>query len=129
MFLHFGWMHLAFNMYCLAKAGAVVERLLGHIGFAGLYLLSGVGGSIASLSVHPTVVAAGASGAIFGVFGALLGFLALRHAEVPADRIRPMAGGTLAFIGYNVVFGLGVPGIDMAATSAGWRSGSWAGSC
>jgi rhomboid protease GluP len=106
-------------MYCLATAGPVVERLFGHLGFAGLYLIAGAGGAIASLCVHPTVISAGASGAIFGVFGALLGFLALRHDEVPADRLRPMAGGTLAFVGYNLLFGLGAPGIDMAAHLGG----------
>jgi rhomboid protease GluP len=119
MFLHFGLIHLLANMYCLATAGPLVERLFGHLAFAGLYVLSGLGGAIASLCVHPTALSAGASGAIFGIFGALLGFLAIRHREVPSALLRPMRGGALAFIGYNTVFGLGFPGIDMAAHFGG----------
>jgi rhomboid protease GluP len=119
IFLHFGLLHLLFNMYCLATAGPTVERFFGHLAFAGLYVLSGLGGSIASLCVHPTAIGAGASGAIFGVFGALLGFLAIRHRDVPAALLKPMRGGALAFVGYNTIFGLGIPGIDMAAHLGG----------
>jgi rhomboid protease GluP len=123
MFLHFGLIHLLFNMYCLATAGPTVERFFGHVGFAGLYVISGLAGSIASLFVHPTVISAGASGAIFGVFGGLLGFLALRHREVPAALLKPMRSGALAFVGYNTLFSLGVPGIDMAAHLGGLVGG------
>lgn len=123
MFLHWGIAHLALNMYCLAMAGPVVERLFGHVAFAGLYLLSGLGGSIASLCYHPTVISAGASGAIFGVFGALLGFLLLRENEIPEAKLRPMATGALAFVGYNVIFGVGAEGINMAAHLGGLAAG------
>ena len=123
MFLHFGLIHLLANMFCLATAGPLVERFFGHVGFAALYLLSGLGGSIASLCIHPMAISAGASGAIFGVFGALLGFLAIRHREVPTAMLKPMRGGALAFVGYNTIFGLGVPGIDMAAHLGGLVTG------
>lgn len=123
LFLHWGILHLLLNMYCLATAGPIVERLFGHVGFAGLYVLSGLGGSIASLCYHPTVISAGASGAIFGVFGALLGFLLIRENEIPEAKFRPMAGGALAFLGYNLVFGLGAEGIDMAAHLGGLAVG------
>ncbi len=123
MFLHFNLIHLLANMYCLATAGPLVERLFGHVAFAGLYVLSGIGGAIASLCVHPMAIGAGASGAIFGIFGALLGFLAIRHRDIPAALLKPMRGGALAFIGYNTVFGLGIPGIDMAAHFGGLAAG------
>ena len=127
MFLHFGLIHLALNMYCLATAGPLVERFFGHLGFAGLYLLSGLGGSIASLCFLSTSVSAGASGAIFGVFGGLLGFLAIRHRDVPPAMLKPMRGGALAFVGYNTIFGLSIPGIDMAAHLGGLVTGFFCG--
>jgi rhomboid protease GluP len=123
MFLHFGLIHLALNMYCLGTAGPLIERFFGHATFAALYVLSGLGGSIASIWVHPTYIGAGASGAIFGIFGGLLGYLAVRHREVPAALLKPMRTGAVAFIGYNMLFGLGIPGIDMAAHLGGLASG------
>ena len=123
MFLHFGLFHLGMNMYCLATAGPVVERFFGHIGFAALYFVSGLGGSIASLWVHPTYICAGASGAIFGIFGGLLGYLVIRHREVPPAVLKPLRGGAMAFVGYNMLFSLGIPKIDMAAHLGGVVSG------
>ncbi len=123
IFLHFGLFHLAMNMLCLATSGPVVERFFGHLGFAALYTLSGLGGSIASLWFHPTIISAGASGAIFGVFGGMLGFLAVRRREVPVALLKPMRSGALAFVVYNTLFGLSMPGIDTAAHLGGLASG------
>lgn len=71
MFFHAGWMHLAANSVYLLYFGMRSEMLLGHARFLILYLLSGLGGSLCSLifSGHPAV---GASGAIFGLLGAML---------------------------------------------------------
>jgi len=65
-FVHVGILHIAMNMYILLVSGPFVERLYGNVGFAVLYLLSGLGGSLVSLAWHPMLVSAGASGAIFG---------------------------------------------------------------
>jgi rhomboid protease GluP len=127
MFLHIGLLHLAMNLWCLLTTGPLVERFFGHLGYAALYLLSGLGGSIASLWVHPTHVSAGASGAIFGIIGGLLGFLAVRHREIPAAVLQPMRSGALAFVGYNVLFGMTSPSIDMAAHLGGLVAGFIAG--
>jgi rhomboid protease GluP len=123
MFLHIGLFHLAMNMYCLITAGPVVERFFGHIGFALLYILSGTGGFIASLWAHPIGMSAGASGAIFGIFGGLLGFLTVRHRDFPLTVLRPVRNGAIAFVGYNTFFSLSVPGIDMAAHLGGLLTG------
>jgi rhomboid protease GluP len=123
MFVHIGFVHLAVNMFCLVTAGPVVERFFGHVGFALLYLIAGFGGSIASLWAHPTYVGAGASGAIFGIFGGLLGFLAIRHREVPPALLKPMRAGAITFVGYNTLFGLMAPAIDTAAHLGGLATG------
>ncbi len=73
MFLHFGIVHLAMNMWILWGLAQVVERLVGSTGFAIVYMASGIAGSIASLAWYPVAVSAGASGAVFGTAGALLG--------------------------------------------------------
>lgn len=127
IFLHFGIIHLGMNMWCLLSVGPVVERFFGHLGFAALYLIAGLGGAIASLAVHPTVVSAGASGAIFGMFGGLLAFLAVRRSDVPASVLKPMRSSVLGFLGYNVVFGMMMPNIDMSAHLGGLVTGFVAG--
>uniref|UniRef100_UPI00404AAF12 rhomboid family intramembrane serine protease n=1 Tax=Fulvivirga sp. TaxID=1931237 RepID=UPI00404AAF12 len=69
MFLHFGWIHLIANMYSLYVLGTALERRLGTVVFIGLYLLSGISGSIFSIYWNLFVMSAGASGAIFGLYG------------------------------------------------------------
>ena len=128
MFLHIGLMHILMNMFCLVAAGPLVERFYGHLSFAALYVLSGIGGYLASLWAHPTVVSAGASGAIFGIFGGLGGYLVVRRREIPPTVLKQMRSGAITFIGYNILFGLLIPGIDMAAHLGGLATGFVCGS-
>jgi rhomboid protease GluP len=123
MFVHIGLWHVLMNMLCLATSGRLVERLFGHFGFAALYVLSGLGGSIASVYSQPMTVGAGASGAVFGIFGGLLGFLAIRHHDIPLSVLKPMRGGAIAFLAYNMAFGATVPGISMSAHLGGLVTG------
>ena len=83
MFLHAGAWHLAMNMYVLYIDGPLMERLLGNVGFTVLYLVSGLCGSVASLLWNPTAAGVGASGAIFGLFGAMLGLLVRHQGSIP----------------------------------------------
>jgi membrane associated rhomboid family serine protease len=71
-FLHYGPFHLAMNMYSLYFAGSILEQLIGRWRFALLYLVSGLAGSAGALYWSPNSMTVGASGAIFGVLGALL---------------------------------------------------------
>ena len=78
MFLHFGIVHIALNMYCLFLLGPTLEAAFGRLRFIGLYLASGLAGSTLSyLLGSPSEQAAGASGAIFGLFAAF--FVVQRH--------------------------------------------------
>lgn len=71
MFLHFGFLHIAFNMWALLVIGTPLEQMLGRLRFLVLYVLAGIGGGILSFSTGQILTpAAGASGAIFGLFGA-----------------------------------------------------------
>ena len=121
-FLHIGFLHLALNGWCLSRLGLLAEPLLGSGRFAALYLLSGLGGSLVSLAVHPLLVSAGASGAIFGVAGALIALRFLRHLPVTARSMRNSLSGVVPFVIYNLLGGLG-QGIDNAAHLGGLVSG------
>ena len=124
MFVHIGVIHIALNMYCLWSLGPLAERLFGRWKFLSLYLLSGVGGNVLSVALHPTLVAAGASGAIFGVAGALLPVLHLR--DIPAIvNLRGRRGrlGIGGFIAYNLIYGFANTGIDNAAHIGGLITG------
>jgi rhomboid protease GluP len=123
MFLHVGFLHLLFNMWCLLAAGPMVERFFGNLGFAVIYVISGIGGALASTAFHPLLVSAGASGAIFGIFGALFGFLAVQHQTVPAALLKPLRASAGSFVAFNIVFGLMSPQIDNAAHLGGLATG------
>jgi rhomboid protease GluP len=71
-FVHTGTLHLLVNMAVLLQVGAVLERLVGRLAFTGVYLSAGTFVGLANLSSRPLAVTAGASGAIFGLYGLLL---------------------------------------------------------
>jgi hypothetical protein len=123
MFVHYGIIHLAFNMWVLWDLGRFVERLVGNVGFVVLYFVSGIAGSIASLTWNPLVVSAGASGAVFGVAGALLGLIAFRRDTIPAPVLKHLWKSMGAFLIYNIVFGMMASGIDVAAHIGGLMTG------
>ncbi len=123
MFLHFGIIHLALNMWILRGLAQIVERLVGSTGFAIVYLVSGIAGSIASLAWQPVGVSAGASGAVFGTAGALLGFVVLRSDTIPKAVRYQMLKSMATFLILNLVIGMSLPQIDMAAHTGGFVAG------
>lgn len=123
LFLHGGLLHVGLNMLALYQAGQVVERLFGRTGFALIYLLSGLLGNVASLWWKQGPVSVGASGAIFGVYGALLAYLSVQRGSVPGEVFKEMRSGTLGFIGYSLFAGFALPGIDNAAHLGGLVAG------
>jgi rhomboid protease GluP len=127
MFLHGGLIHILLNMWCLAVTGPLIERLYGNYGFALLYLISGLGGALASSWWHPLVVGVGASGAIFGVLGGMIAFLLLHRHTIPRSVLEPLRSGVVGMVGYNIVFGLRSPTIDNAGHIGGLATGFLAG--
>jgi membrane associated rhomboid family serine protease len=113
-FVHEQPWHLALNMYALWILGRMLEPVLGRWRFVTLYLLSALGGAAASL-LAPGVISYGASGAVFGLMGAL--FVVLR-------RFGRDVTAVLVILAINVVFGFVVPGIDWRAHFGGLITGA-----
>lgn len=127
MFLHIGILHLGMNMLALWNLGRILERLVGHTGFILLYFISGLAGSLASVSWNPVNPSAGASGAIFGVAGALLGVSwKLRRSLPPAflKSSRILALNVLALFVVFTVINHFHPMIDNSAHLAGFLTGT-----
>ena len=125
-FVHFGIIHIAMNMYVLYQIGPFTERLYGHARYLVLYMFAGVGGSLVSLWIHPDAVGAGASGAIFGVYGGLLAFMFMHRSVIPAASRSAILRSAAIFLGYNLLYGLR-SSIDLSAHIAGLAFGFLAG--
>jgi rhomboid protease GluP len=126
-FIHGGIIHLALNMQCLWQLGKLTERLYGNWTFLMLYILSGLGGSVASLWWDPDTLSVGASGAIFGVAGGLMAFLYLGKLPLPRAATQSILTSTLIFVGYNLLYGAVSMGIDNAAHIGGLATGALVG--
>jgi membrane associated rhomboid family serine protease len=121
-FLHLGLLHLAFNMYALWLFGPIMEQLYGHVEYAVLYLLCAAGGSVLTILASPQTPAAGASGAIFGLFG--LAFVVSRRRHLllgpQARAILSQAGGLLLI---NLLITFTIPGISWTGHLGGLAIG------
>lgn len=127
MFLHFGILHLAVNMWSLYQTGELVEGLFGRLHFLVLYVAAGLAGSLASLLWNPQVNSAGASGAVFGVIGGLLAFMIDPRHGVPRSVMRDVRRNILLVVVLNLGFGFSQRGIDNAAHLGGLAGGVLAG--
>lgn len=123
MFVHFGIIHIGMNMFVLWQGGALIERLLGNFPYLVVYILSGLTGSFVSLYFHPNSLTAGASGAVFGVYGGLLGFLAVQRGTVPAPLLRSLFNAVGIFIVYNFAFAMMSKEVDLSAHGGGLVGG------
>lgn len=128
-FVHFGIIHIGMNMFILLQIGPFVERLYGSARFLFLYLAAGVAGALVSLYVHPIAVGAGASGAIFGLYGGLLAFLLIERSVVDPAAAKPLIKSAVIFLGYNLVYGLARPETDLSAHIGGLLGGFLIGCC
>jgi rhomboid protease GluP len=124
LFLHFGVIHLALNLLALWDSGQLVERMYGHARFMGIYFSSGLAGNLLSLVTNSgSAVSGGASGAIFGVYGALLIFLWRERANLDPHEFRWLFWGAAGFSVITIALGLSVTGIDNAAHIGGFMAG------
>ena len=122
MFLHVSEMHLVFNAYALLVLGNEVERLYGSTRFLTIYLLAGLWGGLLSFAFG-TALSAGASGAIFGLLGAMVAFF-LSQREVFGTWGRQRLLNLLGVAALNLVLGFTMPHIDNLAHMGGLVSGA-----
>ncbi|GAA0345707.1 rhomboid protease YqgP [Bacillus carboniphilus] len=118
IFIHIGIFHLIMNTFALYYLGMLVERIYGSMRFLFIYMVAGLIGSIASFAFSPSL-SAGASGAIFGCFGALLYFGIFQ----PKVFFRTLGYNIFIVIAINLALGFTIPGIDNAGHIGGLIGG------
>ena len=123
IFLHIGIFHMALNSLALFIFGQLVEAIFGSWRFAALYIVAGLGGSATSYLFNSIALAAGASGAIFGVLGALTAYFYVQR-NVMGEMARRNLMSLLVLAGINLVFGLLFPGVDNWAHLGGFVFGA-----
>ena len=121
-FVHFGIIHIAFNMWCLWSLGSSLELFIGQKAFAVTYVVSGLTASLVSTAWNPWRVSAGASGAIFGIAGAFVTYLYLKKVPVEANFVKQKLKSLAIFIGYNLLYGMR-GSVDNSAHLGGLISG------
>jgi len=122
MFLHAGITHILMNMFSLYIIGRGAEMYFEKRAYISIYLFSGLIGGLASLFMHPESVGVGASGAIFGVFGALAGFFLANRTKI-ATHAQAFMKDFAIIIGINLVIGLSIPSVDVSAHIGGLMVG------
>jgi rhomboid protease GluP len=123
-FVHFGIIHIAFNMWCLYSLGRSLEFLMGRKAFAATYVASGIAASAVSLCWNPMGVSAGASGAIFGIAGTFASYVYLKRVALAPAAIAQMQKNLAIFIIYNLVWGAARGGVDNSAHIGGLLAGA-----
>jgi membrane associated rhomboid family serine protease len=114
MFIHYGPLHLLMNMWALWILGRTLEGVLGPVRFIALYMVAGLGGSVAAYLFTPASATAGASGAIFGLFAAL--FIVMRRLGRDTSSVLPV-------LVINIAISF-APGISLAGHLGGLVTGA-----
>jgi rhomboid protease GluP len=123
LFVHANFLHLFFNMIVLVQTGRIAERLFGTRRYIALYLLAGLTASLTSLLWHPAVNSMGASGAIYGVLGAIVAYLLRRGSAVPRAFYLRQLYVAVTFILYTLPGGFRHYGVDNGAHLGGLLGG------
>jgi len=110
-FLHGGILHIALNMWCLLSLGRLSERLFGKWQTFMIYMLTGVGGALLSIAYEPTRYSLGASGAIFGIVGAVMAGVKFGDLNISAGEKRAIFSSVVSFAVLNFVLGMSSSGM------------------
>jgi membrane associated rhomboid family serine protease/Tfp pilus assembly protein PilF len=123
MFLHGGWVHILGNSYALFILGPILERVYGSGRYATIYVAAGMGGALLSM-LASTNISVGASGAIFGIAGAMVVTGYVHRDVIPRRWGRAFGRGIIPFIVLNLAFGLSVHGVDNWGHLGGLTTGA-----
>lgn len=115
IFMHIGLMHIFFNGYALYIFGPQIEKLMGPKKYLAFFILAGLGGNLATFFFAFETLSAGASGSLFGLFGAFL-YLIHRHRDMVTPEGRK---SILSLLGINLALTIFVPGISATAHFGG----------
>jgi membrane associated rhomboid family serine protease len=118
MFIHYGLLHLLLNMWALWILGRQLEAVLGRGRFLALYLLAGIGGNVAAYLFSPNALSAGASTALFGLFGAY---------AIVVRRLGGSLASVLPILVINLIITFTIPGISIAGHLGGLVTGGMVG--
>ena len=119
VFLHGSILHIAFNSFALMDLGPAVEQIYGSSKFLALYVLTGAAGFVLSFLWRPMGISVGASGAIFGLIGAMIGY-GMKNRTSLGDSVKSMY---IRWAVYGLIYGFIVPGIDNSAHIGGLAVG------
>jgi len=122
-FVHVGIVHLLMNCYVLFDVGPLVERLYGSLRFLAIYTFCAIAGAFASILWQPTQISAGASGAIFGIFAALMAFFIWHKKYLPEHIFKLYAKIVVVLVLYSIAYGVVTKGVDNAAHLGGLLGG------
>jgi membrane associated rhomboid family serine protease len=120
-FMHYGLLHLLFNMYALYILGTMLEPAIGRIRFALIYFISLIAGAVGALIVTPDAFTAGASGAIFGLLGAAVVIMRNRG-------VNPLESGIVVWLGLNLLITFTISNISIGGHIGGLIGGTIAAS-
>jgi membrane associated rhomboid family serine protease len=124
MFVHAGVLHLLVNVAALVQIGFLLERLVGQLTFAAMYIAAGLFAGLVTLAAHPVGVAVGASGAIFGLYGLLLassiwGLFPRSSVTIPLTAVERLGPAATVFILYNMSNDSLASGAELTSLAAG----------
>ncbi len=123
MFLHGGAIHLAVNMWSLWALGPTVEAMYGRAAMFVVYMLAGLAGSIASCLWHPLGTSVGASGAIFGLLGAIIAFFVAHRRSMPPGEFSSVMKRIGVVLAINLYLGFSIARVDNSAHLGGLLAG------
>lgn len=122
-FVHGGIIHIIFNIWCLYTLGPICERVFGRVQTIAIYLLTGIGGSLLSIAYDPLRLSVGASGALFGIAGAVIAGAKFGELSLTAGQKKALISSMASFIVISFVWGGIRDSVDNMAHLGGFVSG------